>query len=93
MHRYVFLLAQHKEKVNVNFPKISSNTLEGREKFNAVQFFNDYNMRVKGISFFISDWDESVTETYKSIGMEEPVIVKQKKEKVKADTSRKYTQL
>eukprot|EP01102_Stenamoeba_stenopodia_P019459 TRINITY_DN7358_c0_g1_i1.p1 TRINITY_DN7358_c0_g1~~TRINITY_DN7358_c0_g1_i1.p1 ORF type:complete len:396 (-),score=120.66 TRINITY_DN7358_c0_g1_i1:141-1328(-) len=78
-HRLVFLLFSQKTGVvdvsTMNLPVINASDLQQRESFSLKGLAKKFNLSAKSVSFFKTQWDESVTEFYSSQGQSEPVYV------------------
>ncbi|XP_069816837.1 phosphatidylethanolamine-binding protein 1-like [Dendropsophus ebraccatus] len=70
MHRYTWLAYEQEKPLKCNEPHVSDRTAVGREKFDARNFRKKYGLcsPVAGICFQ-AQWDETVIELYKQMGV------------------------
>ncbi|XP_056393146.1 phosphatidylethanolamine-binding protein 1-like [Hyla sarda] len=70
LHRYTWLVYEQPTSLKCDEPHLSDRTAQGREKFNAHAFRKKYGLGppVAGVCFE-AEWDESVPELYKQMGV------------------------
>jgi len=79
IHRIAFVLFQQttgKRSIQLNHP-ISE--ISDREKFNVEEFAKTNNLLPVGLSFFQTKWDEEVSNTYRSLDIQEPQYVEEER--------------
>lgn len=70
LHRYTFLLFKQPKKLEFDERRITKNQAAGREKFSTKNFMEKYHLEapIAG-NFFQAQYDESVPELYKQLGL------------------------
>lgn len=82
-HRYIYLLCQQEGQVEVS-QRLGASSAEGRGQFCASDFIEKHDLIPQGYCFFHSEWDESVTDAYRALGLKEPIF-----ESVEEEAARK----
>jgi len=66
--------------------RIGSSEVDGRGGFSTQRFMEEFDCSSRGICWVSTKWDETVSETWKEIGLDEPAVVDETEKNAKPET-------